>query len=149
MVADEKITGSEGCQNVFIGEYGTIASPEVVRTGESRGSIGSANATICSLRFDIELEAGENKDISLLLGAGDKEEDSITMAEKYLNKQDEYFEATKAYYKELYNKNHITTNDEHFDRLINYWGKHATHFGIRTPKKVPNAQPGIATVIAP
>ena len=129
MVADEKITGSEGCQNVFIGEYGTIASPEVVRTGESKGSIGSANATICSLRFDITLDAGENKDISLLLGAGDKEEDSITMADKYLNKQDEYFEATKKYYKDLYNKNHITTNDEHFDRLINYWGKHATHFG--------------------
>ncbi len=129
MVADEKITGSEGCQNVFIGEYGTIASPEVVRTGESRGSIGSANATICSLRFDIELDAGENKDISLLLGAGDKEEDSITMADKYLYNQDEHFEATKKYYKELYNKNHITTNDEHFDRLINYWGKHATHFG--------------------
>ena len=129
MVADEKITGSEGCQNVFIGEYGTIASPEVVRTGKSQGSIGSANATICSLRFDIELEAGENKDISMLLGAGDKEEDSITMADKYLATQDEYFEATKAYYKKLYNKNHLTTNDEHFDRLINYWGKHATHFG--------------------
>ena len=129
MVADEKITGSEGCQNVFIGEYGTIASPEVVRTGKSQGSVGSANATICSLRFDIELEAGENKDISMLLGAGDKEEDSITMADKYLATQDEHFEATKAYYKKLYNKNHLTTNDEHFDRLINYWGKHATHFG--------------------
>ena len=129
MVADEKITGSEGCQNVFIGEYGTIASPEVVRTGESKGSIGSANATICSLRFDIELDAGENKDISLLLGAGECEDDSIRFADKYLSKQDEYFEATKAYYKSLYNKNHITTNDEHFDRLINFWGKHATHFG--------------------
>ncbi len=129
MVADEKITGSEGCQNVFIGEYGTIASPEVVRTGESKNSIGSANATICSLRFDIELEAGENKDISLLLGAGECEDDSIRFADKYLSKQDEYFEATKSYYKALYNKNHITTNDEHFDRLINFWGKHATHFG--------------------
>ena len=129
MVADEKITGSEGCQNVFIGEYGTIASPEVVRTGESKGSIGSANATICSLRFDVELEAGENKDISLLLGAGECEDDSLRFADKYLSKQDEYFEATKSYYKALYNKNHITTNDEHFDRLINFWGKHATHFG--------------------
>ncbi len=129
MVADEKITGSEGCQNVFIGEYGTIASPEVVRTGVSRGSIGSANATICSLRFDITLDAGENKDISLLLGAGECEDDSVRFADKYLLNQDEYFEATKKYYKELYNKNHITTNDEHFDRLINYWGKHATHFG--------------------
>lgn len=129
MVADEKITGSEGCENVFIGEYGTIASPEVVREGVSRGSIGSANATICSLRFDIELDAGENKDISLLLGAGECEDDSLKMAEKYLSKQDEYFEATKKYYKELYSKNHITTNDEHFDRLINFWGKHATHFG--------------------
>jgi len=129
MVADEKITGSEGCQNVFIGEYGTIASPEVVRTGESKNSIGSANATICSLRFDIELDVGENKDISLLLGAGECEDDSIRFADKYLANQDEYFEATKNYYKALYNKNHITTNDEHFDRLINFWGKHATHFG--------------------
>ena len=129
MVADEKITGSEGCQNVFIGEYGTIASPEVVREGVSHNSIGSANATICSLRFDFELEAGENKDISMLLGAGECEDDSVKMAEKYLACQDEYFEATKKYYKDLYSKNHITTNDEHFDRLINFWGKHATHFG--------------------
>lgn len=129
MVADEKITGSEGCQNVFIGEYGTIASPEVVREGVSHNSIGSANATICSLRFDFELEAGENKDISMLLGAGECEDDSVRMAEKYLACQDEYFEATKKYYKDLYSKNHITTNDEHFDRLINFWGKHATHFG--------------------
>ena len=129
MVADEKITGSEGCQNVFVGEYGTIASPEVVREGVSRNSIGSANATICSLRFDIELDEGENKDISLLLGAGDCECCSDKYAEKYLKNQDEYFEKTKKYYKELYSKNHITTEDSHFDRLINYWGKHATNFG--------------------
>lgn len=129
MVADEKITGSEGCENVFIGEYGTIASPEVVREGVSRNSIGSANATICSLRFDIELDVNEQKDISLLLGAGEKEEDSLYFADKYLKNQDKYFEETKKHYKELYSKNHITTSDEHLDRLINYWGKHATNFG--------------------
>ena len=129
MVADEAITGSEGCENVFIGEYGTIASPEVVREGVSRNSIGSANATICSLRFDVTLDVNESKDISLLLGAGEKEEDSIYFADKYLKNQDKYFEETKKHYKDLYSKNHIKTADEHLDRLINYWGKHATNFG--------------------
>ena len=129
MVADEAITGSEGCENVFIGEYGTIASPEVVREGVSRNSIGSANATICSLRFDVTLDVNEQKDISLLLGAGEKEEDSLYFADKYLKNQDKYFEETKKHYKELYSKNHIKTDDEHLDRLINYWGKHATNFG--------------------
>ena len=129
MTADEKITASEGCQNVFVGEYGTIASPEVVRTGVSKNSIGSANATVCSLRFDIDLGAGESKDINLMLGAGECENDSLTLSEKYLKNQDKYFDEMKKYYKSLYSKNKIQTPDEHLDRLINYWGKHATNFG--------------------
>lgn len=129
MTADEKITASEGCQNVFVGEYGTIASPEVVKTGVSRNSIGSANATVCSLRFDITLDAGENKDINLMLGAGECEDDSLALSEKYLENQDKYFDELKKYYKELYTKNCMKTSDAHLDRLINYWGKHATNFG--------------------
>ena len=129
MTADEKITASEGCQNVFVGEYGTIASPEVVKTGVSRNSIGSANATVCSLRFDITLDAGENKDINLMLGAGECEDDSLALSEKYLENQDKYFDELKKYYKALYTKNCMKTPDAHLDRLINYWGKHATNFG--------------------
>ena len=129
MSADYKISGSEGCQNVFVGEYGTIASPQVVREGVSRNSIGSANATICSLRFDVELEAGCEQTINLMLGAGDCEDVSLALTDKYLKNQDKYFEQTKKYYHDLYSKNHITTSDEHLDRLINFWGKHATNFG--------------------
>ena len=129
MSADYKISATEGCQNVFVGEYGTIASPEVVREGVSRNSIGSANATICSLRFDVELEAGAEQTINLMLGAGDCEDVSLALTEKYLANQDKYFEETKKYYHDLYSKNHITTSDEHLDRLINFWGKHATNFG--------------------
>ena len=129
MTADKKIVGSDGCQNVFVGEYGTIGAPEVVREGKCKNSIGSANATICTLQFDIELDAGQSEDISLMLGVGSEENDSIALSDKYLNNQEKYFEEMKAHYKAMYNQNHITTTDEHFDRLINYWGKHATHFG--------------------
>ncbi|MBQ8163862.1 MAG: hypothetical protein IJZ93_05830 [Clostridia bacterium] len=129
MTSDAKIVGSDGCQNVFVGEYGTIGSPEVVREGKCKNSIGSANATICSLQFDIELADGESKDISLMLGVVTKESESKALEDKYLNSQEKYFDEMKAHYKKMYAKNHITTNDKHLDRLINYWGKHATHFG--------------------
>ena len=129
MSADYEISASEGCQNVFVGEYGTIASPQVVREGVSRNSIGSANATICSLRFDVTLDEGQEQTINLMLGAGDCEDVSLGLTEKYLKNQDKYFEETKKYYHDLYSKNHITTSDEHLDRLINFWGKHATNFG--------------------
>ena len=129
MVADKKIVGSDGCQNAFIGDYGTLSAPQTVREGAARNSIGSANATICSLQFDMELEVGEEQDISLILGIGQEEKDSVPFKEKYLLNQEKYFEEVKSYYKALYTQNHITTEDEHLDRLINFWGKHATNFG--------------------
>ena len=129
MTADKEIVGSDGCQNVFVGEYGTIGAPEVVREGACKNSIGSANATICTLQFNVELDAGACEDISLMLGVVSEENESKALEDKYLNNQDKFYEEMKAHYKAMYNKNHITSSDEHFDRLINYWGKHATHFG--------------------
>jgi len=129
MIADKKIVGSDGCQSAFIGDYGTLAAPSVVREGKATNSIGSANATICSMQFDLTLDAGEEQDISLVLGIGECEADSKYFKDKFLCDQDKYFDEVKSHYKALYTKNHITTEDEHLDRLINFWGKHATNFG--------------------
>ena len=64
-----------------------------------------------------------------MLGVVSEESESESLKDKYLNTQEKYFSEMKSHYKAMYAKNHIETSDSHLDRLINYWGKHATHFG--------------------
>ena len=129
MTADAPIVHSDGCQSAFVGDYGTIAAPKAVREGNCFDSIGSANATICALQFNMDLAAGEAKDINMMLGAIAEEHESKALIDKYLLKQEEVLADTVNYIRDMTEKSHIKTPDEHLDRLINYWGKQATHFG--------------------
>lgn len=129
VTSDVTINAFDGNRESFVGVYNTLANPQALERGGCSNTPGSADATVVALQYDIVLEEKSQKEISLLLGATDSEENIKVFREKYLGKYDRYLNEVKADKKKLTGKNLIKTPDEHMNRMLNYWVKQATQYG--------------------
>ena len=129
LTADTPIDGFDGVRDAFVGRYGNLAAPIVVVEGNCTNTPGSSDATIGAVQFNISLESGGRKDISLLLGVVDDTAYVCGFKEKYLGQFDKYFDKLKEAKQQTLGKSLVKTPDAHFDRLLNYWVKQQTMFG--------------------
>ena len=53
LAADQKIDGFDGSKDFFVGTYNQLNEPEAVVKGRCTGSVGSSDATIAALQFDL------------------------------------------------------------------------------------------------
>jgi cellobiose phosphorylase len=129
VTSDEAIKAFDGNRESFVGVYNTLAAPQAVIRGNCSNTPGSADATAIALQYDLELEDKQEKVISLILGATDKEENIKGIREKYLGQFDHFLNEVKVEKERLTENSFIKTPDEHMDRLLNYWVKQAAQYG--------------------
>ncbi len=131
MAPDKTINGFDGSRDSFVGMYNGMNEPQAVIEGKCRGSLGSSDATIGAIQFNLLLEPGQKETINLVLGVCDSVEEIAPLKSKYLSQMDEEFEALKKYHEDFIAGNRFHTPDEHLNRMLNVWMKHQTSYGAQ------------------
>lgn len=127
LAADVEINGFDGSKDFFVGTYNTLSDPEAVVEGKCRGSIGSSDATISVLQFDMKLEG--TKEINLVFGVADSVDNAAALKNKYLSNFDAAFKELKTTKEKMFNHNTFTTPDPVFNAQANCWNKQQALFG--------------------
>jgi len=112
-----------------VGMYGTVAAPQAVIDGACRNTPGSSDSSIAAMQFNVDLPAGGEETINLILGGTDGEAGIAKMREELLASMDEQFARLRAVKAELIARNHLTTPDAHLNAMFNTWIKQETLFG--------------------
>ena len=129
ITSDEHIAAFDGSRDAFVGMYGTLQQPRALVDGRCSNTPGSSDATIGAVQYDLELKAGADKEISLILGATDEEAHISFFKEKYFGNYESYFkELAEASDKNTFRVK-VKTPDAHLDRLLNHWIKQQALFG--------------------
>lgn len=131
MAADKPVKGFDGSRDSFIGMYNGINEPQVVVEGKCRSSIGSSDATVGVIQFNLKLEAGQKETINMVLGVCDSVEGIEPLKAKFLSTMEIEFEKLKKYHESFIAGNHFHTPDKHLNRMLNVWMKHQTAYGAQ------------------
>lgn len=131
MAPSSQITAFDGSRDAFIGTYNGFNEPQAVVAGQCTGSIGSSDATVGAIQFELTLEPGKNETIDLVLGICDSEKEINPLKEKYLPRVGEEFEKLKQYHTDFIETNRFNTPDPHLNRMLNAWMKHQTAYGAQ------------------
>ncbi len=134
----EKLAGFDTVREDFLGAYRGWNEPIVVEDGKSCNSEAHGWQPIGSHHIKVHLKAGELKQIIFILGYQENPKDdkfdppgsqiiNKKSAKKALEKYLQPINADKAFYElrehwtMLLGKLHVSTPDEHTDRMVNIW----------------------------
>ena len=131
LTADETIAAFDGSRNAFVGMYSTLERPAAVVNGVCTNTPGSSDATIGAIQFHLDLSAGMEKEISMILGVTDEEKNVAEFRDRYFGKYERYFQELKANKKDLVNRNKVHTPDLHLNRMMNGWIKQGALYGAK------------------
>ena len=131
LTANEPIVAFDGSRDFFVGLYNQLNEPEALIKGRCSNTEGSSDSTIGVAQMDFPLEPGQKKDIEMILGIADSEENAGLLKRKYEGKADYYFEDLKNRNAAFVALNHVETPDPHLNHLLNAWIKHQTTYGAR------------------
>jgi cellobiose phosphorylase len=137
--ANEKIDGFDTDRESFVGLYNSFADPEVVSQGKPKNSDAHGWSPVASHYIEIELKAGEEKDLVFLLGYVENEEENKWESKKVINKTkareiirkfttaekvDAELQKLKDYWTELLSNYQVSSHDERLDRMVNIWNQY-------------------------
>ena len=134
----EPIAGFDTQREKFLGAYNGLETPEVVRTGESTGSVAHGWSPIGSHHVKLTLAPGESKQITFILGYQENPRDAkYDPPESYtINKKSakakiaRYSDAAEVetafqnlhdYWTTLLNSLQVQTPDADTNRMVNVW----------------------------
>jgi len=128
------ITGFDSDRDSFIGLYNGFDAPKAVVAGKSNNSVADGWAPVASHSIDIELKAGEKKELVFILGYVENNPDDKWEAKNVINKKkakemidkfktvadvDKAFNEFKEYWNSLLSQYTIKSHDEKLDRMVN------------------------------
>ena len=122
IACSEKITSYTGSKMSFIGK-GTIKNPEGIRKLELDRENTLGKDEVVAIELKIDLEAFENKDIVITLGADENTLNLQDVAYKYTNVNNAIseYENTKRYWRELLGNIQVDTPVESMNIILNGW----------------------------
>ncbi len=122
IACSEKIVSYTGNKMSFI-EKGTIKSPEGIRKLELDRENTLGNDEAIAIELKIDLEAFENKDIVITLGADENALNLQDVAYKYTNVNNAIseYENTKKYWRKLLENIKVETPVESMNIMLNGW----------------------------
>ncbi|OPJ63563.1 N,N'-diacetylchitobiose phosphorylase [Clostridium oryzae] len=117
---EESFTGS---RKDFIGEGQSIFSPEAMRVSKLSGISGAGMEPCMAENVKIELKPNEEKNIIILFGQYESEEQIENCIDKFKNQEicEREFEKVKDYWKQLLGRLQVRTPDKSMDLLLNGW----------------------------
>jgi cellobiose phosphorylase/cellobionic acid phosphorylase len=131
LASDQPIKTFDGSRDAFVGTYGTLTNPAAVQRGYCSNTPGSADATAGILQFDFVINPGEEKPLTLILGATDNESKIAFFRDRYFGHTDSFFEKLAAQNARMVAANKVKTPDPLFDQMVNVWIKQGASYGSR------------------
>jgi cyclic beta-1,2-glucan synthetase len=121
--ASEKLSSFTASRREFIGKTGTIQSPIALNAAAKlSGTIEPDGDPAAALAIDIEIAAGEERDVFLYLGdTATREEARALIADIRQTRFDDVVQANRAFWKGFTGKVQISTPDQGMNNLINTW----------------------------
>ncbi len=136
---NQKIQGFDTDRDSFVGLYNGFENPDVVIEGKSRNSVAHGWSPAGSHMLDVNLAAGEEKELIFVLGYVENEEDKKWESPGVINKQKaerliakykepkaviKAFEELRNYWSELLSIYQLQSNDEKLSRMVNIWNQY-------------------------
>lgn len=119
--SDIKPTGFDSSRESFIGTYGNINIPEIVKNAKSKNSVGSCETFCGALEHTIVLEPGETKKFNLLIGITDQVNNAKGLCKRIFQKNviENELSLVKDKYNDLYNLIKISSPDKRLNSIVN------------------------------
>ena len=120
--SSEKINSYTGNKDFFIGN-GTIANPDGIHKLDLDRQNSLWRNGILAIEFQVELQALESKEISIVLGAEESIINCQDNAYKYgkISNVKEEYKKVKEYWEDIKDKVHVKTTVESMNILLNGW----------------------------
>jgi cellobiose phosphorylase len=134
-----RIAGFDTARDAFLGPYGGLDAPAVVKAGAATRSIAHGWAPIGSHHVRIKLQPGRSRRIIFLLGYTENPPSHKFLRNGSLNTQhvshtiqrllqpehvDAAFDALRAHWSNLLDNFQCATPNEHVDRMVNTWNQY-------------------------
>ncbi len=121
--ASEAVSSFSASRREFIGRTGTIEAPVAVTAAAAlSGSTGLDGDPAAILAIDIELGAGDERDVAFFLGdASGEEEARALIADIRKASFDEAVQANRGFWQEFTGRLQISTPDRGMNYLVNSW----------------------------
>ncbi|MGA7720853.1 MAG: N,N'-diacetylchitobiose phosphorylase [Ignavibacteriaceae bacterium] len=122
-ITGAEVKGWDTDREIFLGPYRTYANPVVVEEGKCKNSIAVGDNGCGTLQVDIELEAGESKELVVLMGigaAGVEGKQAVKESGDPAKVRDEY-EKVKKYWHSRIEGLTAETPDAEFNSMFNMW----------------------------
>jgi N,N'-diacetylchitobiose phosphorylase len=122
-VLGAEIGGYDTDRDIFIGKYRSYHSPEVVEKGECTNSLAVGDNGCGVLQIDIDLAAGESKELAVFMGIGKAAVEGKKIAREFqnLDQVEQEFIKLKTYWHSRLEGMHVTTPDAEFNSMTNVW----------------------------
>ncbi|MGF7141903.1 cellobiose phosphorylase [Anaerotaenia torta] len=123
--SDRKVTGFDTSRKAFLGAYGSFEKPDRIQEGKLSNSLAACEWMVGALEHTFSLEAGEEEEYHVILGAADSMETAAAMADILFQKGriEEDFLKLAAEKQNLIQENYIQTPDERVNYMANGWVK--------------------------
>jgi len=116
----------------FLGKYGSLENPAILREDSSQKAPLIKQGPfkwedpIASLKFNLQLNAHQEKTIVFTLGCANNREDALSLIRKYRKVENgiEALEKTKRFWEKYLNSPVVETPDEGFNFMNNTWLKY-------------------------
>lgn len=122
---DRQCAGYDTQHEVFMGS-GTTAAPAAVVEGSCRGSdMPGDGRAIAAFQIELDLEPGQEEEVTLVVGCGAEGEEASRLREVYLKpgRAEEEFARLRAGWEKVFEQPRIETPDARLDRMTNIWLK--------------------------
>ncbi len=118
-----KIKGYDTDREVFLGPYRTYSNPIVVEKGKCKNSIAVGDNACGVLQTDIELRAGESKEIIVLMGIGTAKVEGKKALKEFGSPEKIYneFNKLKNYWHSRIEGMTVNSPDAEFNSMFNTW----------------------------
>lgn len=122
-VAGATITGYDTDREAFLGGYRTYANPAVVENGQATNSLAWGDNPCGSLQFDIDLQPGETKEFSVIIGIGKASVEGKAALKEYsvAGQVDKELSALIDYWHSRLKGLEAQTPDPIFNSMVNMW----------------------------
>ena len=122
-IAGAKVSGFDTDRKIFLGPYRSYHNPLAVEIGECSNSLASSDNGCGALQSDIELEPGETKELTVVMGFGTAEDHGKKAVEAYSNpeKVAKAFNKLKRHWHKRLEGITVETPDKEFNSMLNMW----------------------------
>ncbi len=122
-IAGAEVTGFDSCREDFLGPYRTYANPVAVEKGECSNSLTEGDNGCGSLQIDLDLEPGETRVFTVILGIGEAGKEGKKALAEFAepNIVEREFEKVKTYWHSRIEGLTAQTPDPDFNSMINMW----------------------------